>query len=174
MDDQENTNDSVKESSSNETSEQERSPRALDSRDASQRIESWDNPTNLPAPNPRPGWDHRYVMTRVLGDTQIGNTNVNKRFREGWSPCKLEEYPEFNDLLLDYNSDWVKKGHIEIGGQVLCKMPAELAEARKERLRDHAQTQMESVDNIYLKDNDPRMPKQVFERKSRTTFGRDS
>ena len=38
MDDQENTNDSVKESSSNETSEQERSPRALDSRDASQRI----------------------------------------------------------------------------------------------------------------------------------------
>jgi hypothetical protein len=53
-------------------------------------------------------------------------------------------------------------------------MPRELAEARKEQLRNHAQTQVESVDNIYLKENDPRMPKQVFERKSRTTFGRDS
>ena len=33
---------------------------------------------------------------------------------------------------------------------------------------------MESVDNVFLRENDSRMPKQVFERKSRTTFGKDS
>jgi hypothetical protein len=38
-----------------------------------------------------------------------------------------------------------------------------------------AQTQMESVDNVYFKDQDSRMAtKQVFERKSKTTFGRES
>jgi len=174
MTEQENTAESVEEASVGNVSEQERSPRALESRDATQHMQSWENPTNLPSPDPRPGWEHRYVMTSVLGDNQIGSKNVNKRFREGWVPCKREEYPEFDNMLMDHNSEWVNKGHIEIGGQLLCKMPKELAEARKEQLRNHAQTQVESVDNIYLKENDPRMPKQVFERKSRTTFGRDS
>ena len=76
--------------------------------------------------------------------------------------------------MMDHNSEWAKKGNIEIGGQLLCKMPYEIAEARNDHFRNVAQTQMESVDNIYLKENDPRMPKQVFERKSRTTFGKDS
>ena len=54
-------------------------------------------------------------------------------------------------------------------------MPAEKAKARDEHFRNMAQNQMESVDNVYFKDQDSRMAtKQVFERKSKTTFGRDS
>ena len=77
--------------------------------------------------------------------------------------------------MMDYKSEWAEKGHIEVGGQLLCKMPAEKAKARDEHFRNMAQNQMESVDNVYFKDQDSRMAtKQVFERKSKTTFGRDS
>jgi hypothetical protein len=76
---------------------------------------------------------------------------------------------------LDYKSEWADKGNIEIGGQLLCKMPEEKAKARDAHFRNMAKTQMESVDNVYFKDQDSRMAtKQVFERKSSTTFGKDS
>ena len=72
-------------------------------------------------------------------------------------------------------SEWAKKGNVEIGGQLLCKMPAEKAKARDEHFANLAQSQLESVDNVYFKDQDGRMAtKQVFERNSKTTFGKDS
>jgi len=172
MAEQNNTVDKT-EGSSQKSSKQERSPRALDSREAAQRIQSWENPTNLPDPEPRPGWQHRYIVTTVLGESH--NKNVSKRFREGWEPCRLEDYPEFDNVIQDYNSDWSKKGNIEIGGQLLCKMPTELVEARNSHFKKMGADEVESAEQGYLEGSDPRMPtKQVFERKSRTTFGRDS
>jgi hypothetical protein len=54
-------------------------------------------------------------------------------------------------------------------------MPAEKAKARDEHFANLAQSQLESVDNVYFKDQDARMAtKQVFERNSKTTFGKDS
>ena len=54
-------------------------------------------------------------------------------------------------------------------------MPAEKAKARDKHFAELAKSQMESVDNVYFKDQDNRMAtKQVFERKSKTTFGKDS
>jgi hypothetical protein len=77
--------------------------------------------------------------------------------------------------MQDHNSEWAKKGHIEIGGQLLCKMNKERAKARDEHFSKLASSQVDSVDNTYFKDQDNRMAtKQVFERKSRTTFGKDS
>jgi hypothetical protein len=160
------------EGSNQESQKQERSPRALDSREAAQRVQSWENPTNLPDPVPQEGWVFRWIRTATLGNND--NTNVSRRFREGWEPSRLEDHPELQNQMMDHNSEWAKKGNIEIGGQLLCKMPKEIAEARNEHFNNIAKTQMESVDNIYFKENDPRMPKGVFERKSRTSFGKDS
>ncbi len=152
---------------------QERNPRGIDSREAEQRVESWDNPSNLPDPTPQQGWVFRYIRTSLLGKTD--NPNVSRKFREGWEPCRLEDHPELQIHMMDYDSEWAKKGNIEIGGQLLCKMPKKRAEARTEHFKGIAQNQMESVDNAYFKDQDSRMAtKQVFERKSKTTFGRDS
>jgi hypothetical protein len=54
-------------------------------------------------------------------------------------------------------------------------MPSEKAKARDKYFQDLAQSQLDSVDNVYFKDQDNRMAtKQVFERKSRTSFGKDS
>ena len=77
--------------------------------------------------------------------------------------------------MMDHGSEWAKKGNIEIGGQLLCKMPAEKAKARDKHFGELAKSQLDSVDNVYFKDQDNRMAtKQVFERKSRTSFGKDS
>ena len=141
------------------TEDQVRTARTEDNREVTQRVESWENPSNLPSPNPQPGWVFRYIRTSLLG--KADNPNVSKKFREGWEPCRSEDHPELHVHMMDYKSEWAEKGHIEIGGQLLCKMPAEKAAARDEHFRSMAQ--------------DNRMAtKQVFERKSKTTFGRDS
>ena len=151
----------------------ERTPREIESREASQRIQSWENPSNLPNPTPQDGWVFRYIRTSLLGNAD--NPNVSRKLREGWQPCRLEDHPELQIHMMDHNSEWSKKGNVEIGGQLLCKMPLEKAKARDEYFANLAQSQMESVDNTYFKDQDSRMAtKQVFERKSRTTFGKDS
>ena len=156
-----------------ESAEQVRSPRESEDREVEQRVESWENPSNLPNPTPQPGWVFRWIRTSLLGNAD--NPNVSKKFREGWQPCRSEDHPELHIHMMDYKSEWADKGNIEIGGQLLCKMPKEKAEARDAYFQDVAKNQMESVDNVYFKDQDSRMAtKQVFERKSKTTFGKDS
>jgi len=89
--------------------------------------------------------------------------NVSKKTREGWEPVRAVDHPE---LMLAAN----KNGNVEMGGLLLCKMPAELAESRNDYYNKQAQSQMESVDNNFMRNNDPRMP--LFsEKKSSTTRG---
>ncbi len=84
--------------------------------------------------------------------------------REGWEPVKAEDHPE---LMLVGNE---KSGNVEIGGLMLCKMPVEKFRARQDYYNTQAQNQMESVDNHFLRNNDPRMP--LFsDKKTSTTRG---
>jgi hypothetical protein len=106
-------------------------------------------PSLLPFPAPEPGFVFRYVATHVLGLSDP--SNVSKRFREGWEPCKAEDYPE---LRLNANAD----GNIEIGGLMLCKMNEEKARSRDAYYAAQTSAQVESVDNHYMRHNDPRMP----------------
>ena len=163
----------VIEESTEDSFEQVRTPRGAEDREVTQHNQDWENPLNLPSPNSQEGWVFRWIRTSILGNSD--NPNVSKKFREGWIPCMAEDHPELHVQMMDYKSEWAEKGNIEIGGQLLCKMPSDRAAARDEHFRSMAQTQMDSVDNVYFKDQDSRMAtKQVFERKSKTTFGRDS
>ena len=116
----------------------------------------------LPDPTPEPGIAYRWIATHVLGEAQ--NTNVSTKMREGWEPVKAVDHPE---LMLEGNA---KTGNVEIGGLMLCKMPTERAQARDEYYAKQAQAQMDSVDNSFMRNNDPRMP--LFaDRKSTTSRG---
>jgi len=118
--------------------------------------------STLPDPDPIPGMTHRWIATHVLG--QSDPTNVSRKLRDGWEPCKAVDYPE---MMLTGNE---KTGNIEIGGLMLCKQPTENVEAMAEYYSGQAQQQMDSVDNSFLRQNDPRMP--LFsERKSTSTRG---
>jgi hypothetical protein len=97
------------------------------------------------------------------------NTNVSQKFREGWVPVKAEDHPEL-EVMSDIDSRF--KGNIEIGGLLLCKAPEAKVRQREEYFERMAASQMESVDNNFLKQNDPRMPVLNPERSTRTSFGR--
>jgi hypothetical protein len=144
-----------------------RTPRDLDSRTNEER-DVYVPPSNLPEPQPQPGYIFRWVATHVLG--QETRQNVANKMREGWSPCRAEDHPEMKELA---NAG----GNIEVGGLMLCKMPKSKADARARYYEGHAKAQMESVDNTYLKEEDPRMPK-FTNRKSAVargaTFGNGS
>ena len=126
------------------------SKRELETRDYDQRAPSeYVPPSLLPDPMPEPGWAFRYISTAVLGVADAAH--VSKRFREGWEPVKAVDHPELQ-LVGD------KNGNVEIGGLMLCKMPLERAQARDAYYAKQAEAQMTSVDNHFMKNNDPRMP----------------
>lgn len=140
---------------------QDRTARDLKSREKSARA-VYVPPSNLPDPTPEPGYVYHWVATAILG--QANPTNVSQKMREGWVPVKAEDHPE---LMLLGNE---KTGNVEIGGLMLCKMPTERYRARQDYFNGMAQGQMDSVDNHFLRNNDPRMP--LFsDKKSSTTRG---
>jgi hypothetical protein len=94
---------------------------------------------------------------------------VSQKFREGWIPVKAEDHPEL-EVMSDVGSRF--DGNIEVGGLLLCKAPEAEMKRRQEYFEQMAENQMESVDNSFMRENDPRMPVLKPERSSRTTFGR--
>ena len=94
--------------------------------------------------------------------------NLSSKLREGWEPCRAQDHPEIQ-LFVDPTSQF--KDNIVIGGLMLCKTPAEMVDQRDAWFRKQAESQMQSVDNNFLRESDPRMP--LFnERKSSVSFGK--
>ena len=155
-----------------ETAESGRTPREAreeTNRDNTQRTKAWQPPSVLPDPKSQAGYVFRWIRTSIVG--QSDNPNVSYRFREGWEACKSEDHPELK-ILCDQNSRWADDGCIEIGGLLLCKAPVETVEARRAYYDQLAQQQVESIDNNYLRESDPRMPMLEPQRQSRVTFGK--
>jgi len=138
-----------------------RTPRDLAARDKTTRY-VYQPASALPDPTPEPGYAFRWVATHLLG--QADPTNVSKKMREGWEPVKVEDHPELRMV-------GTTSGNVEIGGLMLCKIPVEMARARDEYYANQSQAQMQSVDNNYMRDNDPRMP--LFkESRTKVSFGK--
>ena len=147
------------------TKTQNRSARELDTRQMMQRPEAWRPPETLPMPEDRPGWKHRYVRTSTMG--MADPSNISSKLREGYEPCKAEDYPE---LMMHATVEGRFKGGIEIGGLLLCRIPEEFLKQRADYYDKQNKSQIDSVDNNFLRENDPRMP--LFsERKTKVTFG---
>ena len=145
-----------------------RKPREADSRELMQRPESWRPPEVLPEPNDRPGWAHRWVRISMIGASDPAN--ISSKFREGYEPCKADEYPE---MMMHATQEGRFKGNIEVGGLLLCRIPEEFMVQRAAYYDKQAKAQMESVDNTFMRDSHPSMP--LFkERQSKVTFGTGS
>ena len=139
----------------------DRSNRDTKSRDKSART-VYVPPSNLPDPTPDPDYTFRWVATHVLGQPLANN--VSLQMRDGYEPVKAVDHPEM--ALFGNNAS----GNVEIGGLMLCKAPRERIEARSEYYNKQAQNQMDSVDNHFMRNSDPRMP--LFaDRKSTTSRG---
>ena len=147
---------------------QNRLSRELEARTTTHRPTTWRAPEVLPSPDPRPGWAHRWVRTSTLGNADP--SNISSKLREGYEPCKAEDYPE---MMLHASTEGRFKGNIEVGGLLLCRIPEEFLVQRAEYYAQQNQAQMESVDNNFLRQSDARMP--LFAEKStKVSFGSGS
>lgn len=145
---------------------QNRLTRELETRTVTERPKQWQPASTLPEPDKQPGYAYRWVRVSSLG--QNDPRNISSKMREGWEPVRIEEQPQFK-MMVDPDSRF--KDNIEVAGLLLCKMPTEFVEQRKDYFANQNRAQIESVDNNFMRENDPRMP--LFrERKSSASFGK--
>jgi hypothetical protein len=145
----------------------ERTPRELDTRAKMERPKQWMLPELLPSPNPEDGYEFRWIRISTLGTADPGH--VSAKLREGWEPVKASEHPEIQIMATGDKPRFPDS--IEIGGLLLCKTPKEFVEQRNSYFQRQTDGQMQSVDNNFMRENDPRMP--LFkERRSEVKFGR--
>lgn len=144
----------------------QRQDREFGTREKTIRKQAWKRPTVLPDPTPQDGYTFHWVRVSTMG--QPDSTNVSSKLREGWEPVRAEDHPEiFSDAVADARF----KDNVIVGGLMLCKAPDELVHERTEYYDQLTESQMNSVDNNLMRENDPRMP--IFnDRKSKVTFGR--
>ena len=140
--------------------------RELESRTLTERPKSWQPASALPEPDKQPGYAYRWI--RVSNLNVADPSNVSAKMREGWEPVRSEEQPKFH-MMVDPNSRF--KNNIEVGGLLLCKIPEEFMVQRSEYYAKKNRDQIESVDNNFMRENNPKMP--LFsERKSSSSFGK--
>ena len=145
-----------------------RIPRDLDTRAKMERPKQWMPPELLPSPNPEDGYEFRWIRISTLGTADPGH--ISAKLREGWEPVKASEHPEIQIMATGEKPRFPDS--IEIGGLLLCKTPKEFVDQRNTYYQRQTDGQMQSVDNAFMRENDPRMP--VFkERRSEMKFERD-
>jgi len=143
-----------------------RPSRDLSTREVAERPKQWMPPKLLPDPNPEEGYAFRWIRISSLGKDDA--TNYSSKLAEGWEPVKASDHPEirlFNATAAKFPDS------IEVGGLLLCKTPVEFTGQRDSYYRQQADAQMQSVDNTFMRENDPRMP-MLKERKSKVRFGK--
>ena len=140
--------------------------RELETRERTVQKKSWKRPELIPSPNPEPGYSFHWVRVSTQG--QVDATNVSSKLREGWEPVKAKDHPEITIVAIEQERF---KDNIVIGGLMLCKAPNELVDERNEYYEAQTKAQIHSVDNNFMRENDPRMPL-FHDRKSKVTFGR--
>lgn len=126
--------------------------RDSEKRENDTRKKAWNRPDTLPNPTPEEGYAYRWIRIATRGVPDA--TNVSSKLREGWEPVKAEDHPEF--ALTDKDERF--EGNILQGGLLLCKAPTELVQERNDYYENQARSQMHSVDNNLMRENDPRMP----------------
>ena len=145
---------------------QNRQNRDAETREKTVRKKAWTRPTVLPDPIPQDGYKFHWVRVSTMG--QPDSTNVSSKLREGWEPVRAEDHPE---IFADSVADARFKDNVIVGGLMLCKAPIELVAERTEYYENLTESQMRSVDQGLMRENDPRMP--LFnDRKTKVTFGK--
>ena len=155
-----------------------RQDRDIQSPEQGNREVSWTPPSTLPDPAPHPDYVFRWVRIDTYGTPDP--KNYNARMREGWEPCRAEDHPELTSQMMPNNPrdnnapgrnpDQSVTGQIVIGGLMLCRMTKETSKARTLYYSSLAERQLEAVNQSYLSNQNPDMPK-LNESRSRTKFG---
>ena len=145
-----------------------RTPRSASTRETETRRKPWTPPSLLETPPPPPGMHYRWV--RIEAGGQEDKLNVGKRMREGFVPVRPEEI-EDQGYELPTIDEGKHAGVVGVGGLILCKIPEETAQERRDYYTNKSQGAMDSIDAQLESNSNPAMPIQAPNRKTVTKFG---
>ena len=141
-----------------------KTPRAAQTREKTTRRKPWAPPSSLDAPPAPDGFKHRWIRAEVMGVDD--NKNLSARLREGFELVRADgdtQYPTIQEGKY--------KGVIGVGGLLLAKIPVEIVEERMEYFAQQTQDKETAISNDLLKEEHPSMPISKPDRQSRVTFG---
>ncbi len=144
----------------------DRVSRDTTTREVQERPQQWRPGSALNAPEPPIGYKHRWIRESVL--EYDDKTNVHKKRQEGWELVRAEDHPDYFGPTVDEGRN---AGVIGVGGLVLARIPIEMADQRNEHYLNASKNQMDAVDNDWMRENNPNMPKMAPQRQSSVSFG---
>lgn len=145
----------------------DRIPRENATREKTARAETWRPASAVPEVADKPGYTHRWVRKSLYG--RLDPTNLSKKRREGWEPCRLADYPELEPFV---DREAANSELIEIGGLVLHRLSIEMKRARDAYHQRRNQDEITAAEAMYGQQAavDSRMP--IFkDNKTNTKFG---
>ena len=120
--------------------------------------ENWTRPSELEAPDPRPGYTQRWIRIRLGNDDDARNSM--RKFREGWIPRKAETVPEG---YAPPTFSHARLGEvIGVEDLILCEMPITKAEQRNAFYEARRDKMIEGIENDLrnVSQRGPRIAKQ--------------
>jgi len=141
-----------------------KTPRAAQTRDKTTRRKPWAPPSSLDAPPAPDGFKHRWIRAEVLGKED--SKNLSARLREGFELVRADSGSEYPTI-----QEGKYAGVIGVGGLLLAKIPEEIVEERMSYFADRTQDKDDAIEGDLLKEQHPSMPISKPERQSRVSFG---
>jgi hypothetical protein len=130
-----------------------------------ERKKTWTPPDILGAPEPRDGYQHRWVRKDLLGKDEA--QNVIKRARQHYEPVRADAHPDYLSVAAE---DGKHDGIIMNGDLMLMEVPIDVADQRRTYYDDKADGLQRSVDSELKSEDNALMPIHQS-RKSKTDFG---
>ena len=146
--------------------QENKTPRASQTRSKTERPKVWVPPSSLDAPPAPDGFRYRWIRAESMGfdDTK----NIQGRLRSGYELVRAEEIENASDYPVIESGKY--KGMIGVGGLLLAKVTEEIAQARTDYVKKRADGLDEAVTNDLMREQHKSMPINV-DRQSRVTFG---
>lgn len=117
-------------------------------------VVEWQDPSNLDAPPPRPGFVQRWVRASFRTGDDPGN--LMRAHREGWRPRAISSVPEgYTPATMTHKS---LGDVIAVEGLVLCELPIGVARQRKKFYDKLLSAQNEAINRDIHKDERPGNP----------------
>ena len=141
-----------------------KTPRAAQTREKTTRRKPWAPPSSLDAPPAPDGIKHRWIRAEVMGLDD--NKNLSSRLREGFELVRADSGTQYPTI-----QEGKYKGVIGVGGLLLARIPVEIVEERMDYFAQQTQDKETAIQNDLLKEEHPSMPISKPDRQSRVTFG---
>jgi hypothetical protein len=128
--------------------------------------ETWKKPSQLDAPDPRPGFANKWVRFRSGNSEDMDN--LDKYMSQGWRPVSRSTAKKVHALTA--NSDSKFGQYIVKRGLILMELPEKLWAQRRAYYDAKLNQMTESIDRNLFKEQDKRMPLLTPERKTQVSL----